>query len=64
MNRNFKPRNFTAVFLSVTWLLISIFFITQGTMVTLWSILRVWLWLSGLRQCGCCLPIPTIPKNP
>ncbi|MGH1977910.1 hypothetical protein [Rothia sp. L_38] len=38
MNRNFKPRNFTAVFLSVTWLLISIFFITQGALVTLWSI--------------------------
>ncbi|WP_326503179.1 hypothetical protein [Rothia nasimurium] len=38
MNRNFKPRNFTAVFLSVIWLLISIFFITQGAMVTLWSI--------------------------
>lgn len=38
MSRNFKPRNFTAVFLSVIWLLISIFFITQGTMVTLWSI--------------------------
>ncbi|WP_237186114.1 hypothetical protein [Rothia nasimurium] len=38
MNRNFKPRNFTAVFLSVVWLLISIFFITQGAMVTLWSI--------------------------
>lgn len=38
MNRNFKPRNFTPVFLSVTWLLISLFFITQGAMVTLWSI--------------------------
>lgn len=38
MNRNFKPRNFTAVFLSITWLLISIFFIIQGAMVTLWSI--------------------------
>lgn len=41
MNRNFKPRNFTAVFLSVTWLAISLFFIGQGTLVTLWSIFAV-----------------------
>ncbi len=41
MNKNFKPRNFTAVFLSVTWFLISIFFITQGTYVTMWSIFAV-----------------------
>ena len=41
MNKNFTPRNFTAVFLSVTWFLISIFFITQGTYVTMWSIFAV-----------------------
>lgn len=36
--QRFRPRNFTAVGLSLTWLLISIYFITQGTFVTFWSV--------------------------
>ncbi|MDT0188952.1 hypothetical protein [Rothia terrae] len=36
--RTFKPRNFTAVFLSAVWFLISIFFIAQGMTVILWSV--------------------------
>ncbi|ORC22162.1 MULTISPECIES: hypothetical protein [Rothia] len=47
MSRNFKPRHTTAVFLSVTWLLISLFFITQGTLVTLWSIFALVALLIG-----------------
>lgn len=47
MSRKFKPRHTTAVFLSVTWLLISLFFITQGTLVTLWSIFALVALLIG-----------------
>ncbi|GGH58521.1 hypothetical protein [Rothia aerolata] len=35
---NFRPRHLTAVGLSLAWLLISLFFISQGTFVTMWSI--------------------------
>lgn len=36
MKRNFKPRNFTAVFLSIIWFLVSVSFVIQGMMVQLW----------------------------
>ena len=36
--RKFKPRNFTAVMLSVIWFLVSVSFIVQGLQVMLWSI--------------------------
>jgi len=36
VKRNFKPRNFTAVFLSIIWCLVSVSFIIQGMMVQLW----------------------------
>lgn len=38
MPKKFKPRNFTAVMLSAIWFLVSISFIQQGLMVTLWSV--------------------------
>lgn len=35
MNK-FKPRNLTAVGLSLTWFLISLFFILQGNFLAIW----------------------------
>ena len=37
-SQRFRPRNFTAVGLGLVWLLISLYFLTQGTYVLLWSI--------------------------
>lgn len=34
----FRPRNFTAVGLCATWLMISLFFIGEGTFPVMWSI--------------------------
>ncbi|MBM7050892.1 MULTISPECIES: hypothetical protein [unclassified Rothia (in: high G+C Gram-positive bacteria)] len=39
--KKFRPRNFTAVGLSITWLLISLYFISQGLMVGMWSVFAV-----------------------
>lgn len=39
--KKFKPRHFTAVGLSLVWLLISLYFISQGLMVSLWSIFAI-----------------------
>lgn len=36
MKHQFKPRHITAIMLSLTWLMISLVFIIQGTMLHIW----------------------------
>lgn len=38
MKPHYKPRNISAVLLSAHWLAISVYFIGQGTLVTLWIV--------------------------
>ncbi|MDY3049528.1 MAG: hypothetical protein SOR40_07140 [Rothia sp. (in: high G+C Gram-positive bacteria)] len=45
MTRNYKPRNITALLLSVSWLLISIFLYQQGTYQLFWAIFAL---IAGL----------------
>ncbi len=44
---SFKPRHYTAVSLNLVWFFISLFFVSQGTFVLLWSIFAVLALLLG-----------------